>query len=75
MARLLGLGALALAGQVLAQGNNAPTAITTTDTATSVTSAGASQMTAKTALKLAKRYTADEFYNEWGASIGLGGGR
>lgn len=68
MARILGLGALALAGHALAQGNGAPSAITTTDTATSVTSAGASQMTASSALKLAKRYTADEFYSEWGKS-------
>jgi hypothetical protein len=58
---------LLLAGTAWAQGNNAPPAITTTDSATTTTAAGQSRMSARSELKLAKRYTADEFFNEWGA--------
>ena len=61
--RALG-GALLLASSVLAQ-NGAPSPLPTTNTPTAVTSAGPSRMTAKSALKLAKMYTADTFLSEW----------
>lgn len=58
--------ALALVGHVRAQeegGGGAPVPITT---ATGTITAGASEMTAKSALKLAKNYTASTFLSEWG---------
>jgi len=58
-----------LAGALLAAGafaqNNAPSPLPSTSAATAVTSAGPSRMTAKSALKLAKTYTADTFMSEW----------
>lgn len=68
MSFLFGSAVLLGATAVLAQGNNAPTAITTTDTATTTTSAGGSQISAESGLKLAKHYTADTFFSEWGES-------
>ena len=60
---------LVLAGSALAQGNGAPVAITSTDTSTATTSVGGSQISAKSELKLAKKYTTAEFLNEWGELI------
>ncbi len=57
--------ALLAGSYALAQGNAAPSVIATTDTATATTSVGASQTSAATALKLAKKYMDDDFLNDF----------